>query len=388
MTPVLYKGDVTIYSDNGYGRLADAKSCIVKEQLNGEFTLTMTYPKTGLHAEYMLPRNLIKVKARDEEDSDTVYQVFRISKITDSLTSNDMTVEANHISYDLSGYPMPEFTATGVSNILYALKNNSLVGSHNFTFETNLANTTSTFTTNVPRSIRNCLGGEDGSLLQMFRCELEFSNFRVKVLNRRGADNGVRIAYGKNLESLVSVRATDNAYNGIVGYWYKEEDGLVKVQQLFYEFDPRNKGVEFFGEKFKILDCTDQFENKPTAAQLNSYVSSWATKNNIGKSYLDSMTVKFVPLWHTEEYKNLAILERAVIGDTVHVVYGGDEYELRVIETSYDVLKERYTSIELGDRKITIAKTIEDIAKEIANTQSSAVMISPEGTVSNVETID
>ena len=381
MIPVLYKGDEKLFQNNGYGRLADAKSCIVKEQLNGEFTLTMTYPKTGLHAEHILPRNIILAKVRDEDP--TVSQAFRISKITDSLISNDMVVEAQHISYDLSGYPMPEFTATGVSNILWMFKNRCLIGEHNFTFETNLANSTSTFTTKVPRSIRNCLGGEDGSLLQMFRCELEFSNFRVKLLKRRGADNGVKIAYGKNLESFVNIKATDSAYNGIVGYWFKN-NMLTKAMVMYVEFDPRDRGNEFYGDKFKILDCTSQFENQPTAKQLTNYIDRYASENQIGKVHLESMTVKFIPLSATEEYKELAPLERVVLGDTVHALYGNDDYELRVIETNYDVLKERYTSVELGDRKVTIAKTITDIASEQAAKQTSAVMIPPGASISDV----
>lgn len=381
MTPILFKGDTVQFNTNGYGGLYDAKFCVVKEQLNGEFTLTMTYPKTGINAEYILPRNFIYAKVREEEYP--YYQAFRINKITDSLVSNDMLIEAQHISYDLSGYPMPEFTATGISNILWMFKNRCLVGDHNFTFDTDLGNTSSTFTTKVPRSIRNCIGGEDGSLLQMFRCELEFNQRNVHLRKRRGADNGVRIEYGKNLESFVNVKATDSAYNGIVGYWYKN-NMLTKAMVMYMEYDPSDRDIEFYDQKFKILDCTSQFENQPTAKQLTNYIDRYATENKIGKVHLESMTVKFIPLSATEEYKDLAVLERVAIGDTVHVIYGGEEYSLRVIEATYDVLKERYTSIELGDRKVTIAKAIADIASEQAAAQTSSVMIPPGASISDV----
>ena len=372
MIPILFKGDATLFTTNGYGRLSDAKSCTVSEELNGAYTLTLRYPKTGLHSEYLLPRNIIVADVNDK--TPVSRQPFRISKITDSLTGNDMIVEAQHISYDLSGYPMPEFTATGVANILNAFKNNSLVGSHNFVFITNSTNTTSTFKTNVPRSIRSCLGGEEGSLLQLIRCEYEFNNYIVNVLNHRGSDNGVRIEYGKNLESFTNVKATDNTYNGIVAYWFKD-DVLVKVQQAYSSYDPESKDVEFFGWKYKILDCTDKFENQPTQAQLNDYVTKYADENNIGATHLNSMTVKFIPLWQTEEYKYLESLSRVELGDTVHVTYERHNYELRVIATQFDVLNERYVQIELGTKKSTMNKTIQSIAKETVMSMNRDVPI-------------
>ena len=372
MIPVLYKGDTTLFNTNGYGRLSETKSCIVKEELNGEYTLVLKYPKTGLHSEYLLPRNIILVDVNDK--TPVSRQAFRISKITDSLTGNDMTVEAQHISYDLSGYPMPEFTATGIANILSALKNNSLVGSHNFAFVTDLTNTDSTFTTNVPRSIRSCLGGEEGSILQIFRCEYEFDNYIVSVLSHRGTDSGVRIEYGKNLESFTNIKATDNSYNGIVAYWFKD-DVLVKIQSTFQSYDPESKNVEFYGWKYKILDCTDKFENQPTAQQLIAYAQKYATENNIGATHLNSMTVKFVPLWQTEEYRYLESLSRVELGDTVHVLYDRHNYELRVIATQFDVLNERYIQIELGTKKATMNKTIQSIAKETVQSMNREVPI-------------
>ena len=375
MIPVLYRGDATAFSNNGYGGLSDAKSCIVTEELNGAYTLTMKYPKNGLHAEYIQPRNLIKaaVDTRAKTNRFT-QQVFRINKITDSLTGNDMTVEAQHISYDLSGIPMPSFEATGIFNILNQLKNNSIAGNHNFTFNTNLTNTTSKFRTEVPRSIRSCMGGEEGSILQIFKCEFQYNNFTVSFLSRRGADNGVRIEYGKNLESFVNVKTTDNCYNGVVGYWFKD-NVLVQVIQQYDVYDPESKNIDFYGDKYLILDCTDKFENQPTETELNAYVTDYANVNHLGYTHLNSMTVKFIPLWQTEEHKDLAPLESVELGDTVHVTYERHDYSLRVVNTQFDVLNERFVQIELGEKKSTMSKTIQSIAKETYQSMSREIPI-------------
>ncbi len=366
MIPVLYRGDATVFNNNGYGSLSETKSCVVTEELNGGYTLTMKYPKTGLHSELIRPRNLIKVAI--ENASSQTYrqsqQVFRINKITDSLVGNDMTIEAQHISYDLSGFPMPPFSATGISNVLTYLQNDSYADDNNFNFLTDITNTTSKFRTEVPRSIRSCMGGEEGSILQIFKCEYKYNNFNVYFLGHRGADNGVRIEYGKNLESFVNIKATDNCYSGVVAYWYKEDAQLVQVTQQYQIYDPDSDNADFYGERFLILDCTDKFENQPTLQQLDSYVTQYANDNHLGYTHLNSMTVKFIPLWQTEEYKNLAVLESVELGDTVHVTYERHNYELRVIKTQFDVLNERFLQIELGTKKASMNQTIQSIAKE------------------------
>lgn len=377
MIPVLYRGDATSFNNNGYGGLSEAKSCVVTEELNGAYTLTMQYPKTGLHSEYIQPRNLIKVAVDTKAKANRfTQQVFRINKITDSLTGNDMVVEAQHLTYDLSGIPMPRFGATGIFNILTKFKNDSLADVNNFIFRTDLTNTTSRFSTEVPRSIRSCMGGEEGSVLQIFKCEYQYDNFIVDFLSRRGADRGVRIEYGKNLESFVNVKTTDNCYNGVVAYWYEEETStLVQVLQQYDVYDPESKNIDFYGQKFLILDCSDKFDSQPTEQELNAYVTQYATDNHLGYTHLNSMTVKFIPLWQTEEYKDLAPLETVELGDTVHVSYERHDYELRVIKTQFDVLNERFLQIELGTKKASMNQTIQSIAKETYQSMNREVPI-------------
>ena len=47
MTPILFSDAATDYSTQGLGALADALSCEVTEELNGEYELQMTYPVSG-----------------------------------------------------------------------------------------------------------------------------------------------------------------------------------------------------------------------------------------------------------------------------------------------------------------------------------------------------
>lgn len=360
MSPVLYAADETSFNTNGFGRLSDAISCTVTEALNGAFTLAMVYPKDGIHASDIAYKCIIKADA-----SETLAgQLFRITKIQDSSDGRKMTISADHISYDLNGFPMPEFTATGITNVMNALQNNSLVG-HSFNFDTDITNTTSKINSKYPKSIRAVIGGEEGSIIQIFKCEVEFSNFMVRLLRRRGADNSVSIRYGKNLESFVNVRSSESSYNGVLAFWYSKDAEGTKYVRGNIAYSANH--TEFPVDRIFLLDVTSEYDEAPTQAQLTTRAASYVTDNNIGYPYLDSVTIKFIPLWQTEEFKNVVGLEQVSIGDTVHVYYEDFDFAVRVIEYTYDTLEQRYTNITLGSKKASFAETIKQISMDTVN---------------------
>jgi hypothetical protein len=79
--------------------------------------------------------------------------------------------------------------------------------------------------------------------------------------------------------------------------------------------------------------------------------------------------VSFVALWQSEEYKDIANLERVKLCDTVTVYFEPLDItaQAKVIRTDYDVLKERYSSIELGDARSNFTSEVRaDIASNSA----------------------
>ena len=63
MIPILYDADEQNFTSNGLGRLADAISCIVEEERNGIYELTMEYPVGGRHFGQLLMSNIIYCRA-------------------------------------------------------------------------------------------------------------------------------------------------------------------------------------------------------------------------------------------------------------------------------------------------------------------------------------
>lgn len=353
MIPILYEQGETKFISQGIGSLADAISCTVTEERNGEYELEMTYPASGKLFSELTNGRLILAKPNDTSQT----QPFRIYRISTPM-SGKVTINAEHISYLLNGIPVAPFTATGMSAALNGLKNKSLVNNP-FTCWTDSANGSTKFTVKVPKSFRACLGGTEGSILDTFSGsnppEFEFDRFAVKVHAQRGADRGVTIEYGKNLTDAKQENSIENTYTGVLAYWSNTDQSIVAKSDIQYASNHSN----FANEKIFILDTSQDFPGEPTKTQLNTAAANYVKNNNVGTPKIN-LTVSFVDLWQSEEYKNTALLELVQLCDTVRVKFSflGIDASAKVIKTVYNVLKERYDSIGLGESKSSFSDTI------------------------------
>ena len=202
-------------TSNGLGQIQPL-SCIVSEELNGIYECEFTVPTTDKHYSDLKTSGLIKVTVGDGSE-----QIFRIYSISEPINFV-VEVKAQHITYDLSKIPVKPFTATGAVNVKNQMLAN-IIGSYDFTMSTDITNTTSTFKLDIPRSFRECLGGYEGSILDVFRPEYKWDNLEVKMLARRGADNNVRISYGKNLTDFRQEQNNESVYDAVYGYAVVDE---------------------------------------------------------------------------------------------------------------------------------------------------------------------
>ena len=346
---------------NGLGALSECTSCVAKEERNGAFTLELKLPQGAKHFSEVTVGGVIKAKAREAGDP----QLFRISKITKPM-QGVVTVFANHISYDLNKTSVLPFSSTGIVSTLQTMKNRMQGGSA-FTLSTDIVNTSGTFSNKVPQSARALFGGQQGSLLDVFGGEYLFDNLQVSLLANRGNDNGVTLRYGKNITDLSQEENIENTYTAIQPYVVDSNENAVLGDLLTV--------VQSAEPKIMNLDLSDKFSSNgtPTVAQINAAAQQYAEANNIGVPKV-SIKVSFVALWQTEEYKNIAPLERVSLCDTVTVVFEklGVNAKAKVVSTTYDTLRERYTEIEIGDARSTLASTINGISQENRNAVASA----------------
>lgn len=345
MTPVLFGAGAATYETQGLGALADALTCEISEELNGEYELEMTYPVSGRRYSDLKNRCIIVAKP----DPYRGEQPFRIYRITRPL-NGVITVYARHISYDLSGVPVTPFTAASAAAAMQALAAHAAVSSP-FSFWTDISSGASVAVA-VPTSTRAVLGGTDGSILDTYHGEYEWDGYTVRLRSHRGQDNGVRIAYGKNLTDIQQDENISNLATGVIGYWAGSDGTLVQTGVVdapgTYDFD-----------RVISVDFSSDFEEQPTTEQLAARVQQYISDNGVGVPDV-SISVSWVNLEQYSGYEGLSLLERVSLGDTVTVEFPplGVEATARIVKTVYDVLRDRYVSADIGSVQANIADTI------------------------------
>lgn len=379
MIPCLYKSSETAFDTNGIGKLSDAISCVVTEKRNSSYELKMEYPSDGIHAESIVVGNIIRAKPSETADP----QPFRIYKVTTPFDGK-LEVAARHISYQLNFITVsPLSVLSGTKNqpslALAALKDAATTGCP-FSFSTDITSE-EYFGILEPNSIRNCLGGIEGSILDTFGGEYEWDGYRVILHKARGTDNNVRIVYGKNLTDFKMEKSIENVITGVHPYYKNSETGEVKElpEKVVYL-----SGATIDYEKVVVMDCSEEFEAEPTESQIRSCAESYLKTSTLTEPDID-IDIDFIALWQTPGYEDIAEAERVSLCDTVHVYIDklGLDVSCKVTETEYDSLLERYNSITLSNcvtssrnKSIVASLVTEDQAKSMISVTDSAIRLS------------
>lgn len=363
MIPTLYSETEREFKTNGIGRLVDAISCTVTEERNGVYELEMEYPETGkLFKELKHSRIIGAVPSEDA--SIQGFEIYKISKPINGV----ITVDARHVSYRLSYVPtlLDGTVVSSAQSALQMLFDRAMV-SHPFSFTTDVTKA-GTFDSDGLYSIRGMLAGTTGSVLQSFGGEYEFDNWRVILHSVRGAKTNVVLDYGKNITDFKQEENIENTSTSVVAYWENSssDSGVTRVVGDIQNSDNVNR---FPYNRPLLLDCSQDYRDAPAKGQLNAKAQSYIKTNGIGIPRV-SIDVSFVALWQTEEYKDIAPLEKVHLCDTLTVRFSklGVETTAKVIKTEYNVLMDRYNKISIGDTKYTLADTILNINDEIKRT--------------------
>lgn len=334
----------------GLGALSDAITCEVTEERNGEYELAMEYPISGTLFEQIELRCIVLAKPNYSDDP----QAFRIYTITTPIDGK-VTIFARHISYDLSGVPVLPFTATSCAAACQGLIDNAAIDTP-FTVGTQIG-TIADFKADVPASVRSWFGGKEGSLIDVYGGEWWYDNYSCVLKANRGANRGVTIRYGVNLIDFEQEKNCEETYTGVLPYWVDEEGNQVRANII-------NLVGTFEYRRILVLDLSLDFEEQPTVQQLTDKANSYIAANNIGVPKV-SITLDWVQIGELED--------RVELCDTVKVVFEkiGVETSAKIVRVVWDVLKERYSTLEIGEPKTNITDTIAGLEQETERATSS-----------------
>ena len=227
-----------------------------------------------------------------------------------------------------------------------------------FTFTTDITNSETVYFQNTLKNLRQCLGGTQGSILDLFGGEYEWDNYTVNLWSHRGSDNGVALRYAKNITDLNQEESIENTVTGVIPYW-QNSDATVS---FYGDIQYTSTASQYAYHRTEILDLSSEFQTAPTLAELNQARQNYILRAEIGNPE-KNIQVSFIDLSQTTE----GIAETVDLCDIVHVIYEplGITYDAKVIKTIWDVLRDRYSSIEVGTVRSTFSKTIASTIGEI-----------------------
>ena len=286
MNPILYDSTETSFSSNGLGRLTDCLECVCHEERNGIFEVDFTYPIDGKNYDLIKIGRSIGVRHDDSEDIQP-FDIVSYSKPIDGIVS----FHAVHISYRTAALVASARNITSLSAALSTMVASAQPSSEmRFSLSADFeSNGYMAAFDGTPRSVRQLLGGVEGSVLDTYGGEYEFNKFDIVLHKRRGIDREFRIKYGVNLLSYKDDTDAQGTFSACIPFW-KNNDAIV-VGDIVDSGLPTMSGREDCAP----LDLSDKFEGKPTKAQLEALALTYM-QNRQTAIPKTSISVDFVRL--------------------------------------------------------------------------------------------
>ena len=311
--------------------LHEATSAIVKETMNGDFTLTVKYPisDSGI---YQLIQEDMLIKAPTPVLG---AQLFRIKK---PVENNDhLEITAYHISDDVMQRSITPVSVTSQScgMALSRMVQNTKTALGDFSFNSDIQDRR-TFNTTETETLYSVLLDGKHSIVGTWEGELVRDNFALTVKKSRGENRGVVITTHKNLKDYQRTKNSQNVVTRIHAKSTFKPEGAEKETTIRVTVDSSLiNSYPYINEK--------EYENNnaKTVEELKKWAQAKFSNEGIDKV---SDAIKI------EAYE----LDGQVvhIGDTVNLKsrkHNVDSFK-KAIAYEFDALKEEYISLTFDDK--------------------------------------
>lgn len=353
MIPVLYPRDEVFYRFLGKGKLADTISCVVHEELNGDYSLELQYPVTGDHLQDLYDGGTILAFSPQPTGSlvkENYFDIYRHSVPINGV----VTFYAAHVSRRLKDhvYVAPKILEnyTFVGNRAVPELGGVIIQGE-IGFGVNAVYGSGETAISAPMSVLASLIGDDVSYASLYGKDVYYITTHPSGMgerstpgclvncNVRGNDNGVQFRLGYDLVDFNFETDETGTFNAVVPYW--DDGNGTKTYVTGYTVQPTTPITPI---KAVPMDCTQAFQTQPTGAELEQYARDWLDANT---PWVSDETIEADFLSGVEIYPDGAPVR---LGDYVTVNYyaGKIKKKMRVISYDYDVIAECYTKMQLG----------------------------------------
>lgn len=339
----VYESNEKIFNHNGLKVLHPRKCDIFKED-NGDYYIELE--DTIDNIDYYQANMIIKCPTPFPEGK----QLFRI--INPEIKNNYIYVKAKHVYFDASNYIILDNYIVD-KNCNYALEhlNSNTDKLSPFTTTSNI-NTLSTY-----RCVRKSLEEAINIVIERWGGHLVRNNFNISIFDEIGVDRGVQIKYSKNLKEL---KVNENWDDVVTKLLPVGKDGLllpekyITLEEQLYDI-PFTKVISFEQELERDDYSSDDDYTNALIADLRNKANIYLENNKLPKvNYSLSANLNYI----------------TDVGDTVYLEHPKIKLALKtnVISVKYDVISQRFKSIEFGNFKSSLKSLIQNVNKVASDT--------------------
>ena len=361
----IYDSTETNFSHNGICSLDEKRElikCTIHRKLEGAYEGTLFISKENLKWTEFIEGRILKLPV----DINGRTQLFRIFDTSDDFT--DLEVYFKHIFFDLDDFfiedtNIVEKDGRGAINQIL----NTTVDSHRFTATSDIDIINNCRI--VDKTVTEAIGVDENCFLNRWGGEIDYDNFKFKINEKIGSDNGYRISLRKNLKAIngdisiteVATKLKIKGYDGI-----KLDEYLISPLAKAYPHF-KTRVVKFDDIKVKSDPDNPEEEGYETlqAAQLEMRRRGLEL---FSKQNIDKPTVNFeIDIDEMrEENIEVGVLEVLSIGDIATLeledfLRSNIEVKQRVIELEFDCIRKINIKVILGESTSTIFKEVSKI---------------------------
>ncbi|MDT2737696.1 phage tail tip lysozyme [Enterococcus pseudoavium] len=308
--------------------------------LNDKFSFYGNYSLDGQNAD--LIQNGHFIKAKTENGTWQYFEIYEPKKTLDSISFNGRFIGAmanrNFIDYS--------FTDNGNGSQIMANLHSSLAFRQKFRYLSDVP-TTHQFTAKQVGPIDAIVGSNNGNqnLVGVTGGEFDVDNYDIKLVKQIGADNGYRIDFGINLESIESEVSEQTVNSLFLVGGVPDNDYDEDKEPLSYKF-LEIEGVDDSNRRIGKRENS----NCKTLEELKEWGQSLFDKDRIHEPSA-THKVNMVALEHTLEYQELYDqFAKLHFGDVAHVYVDKLKMDVkeRMVEYVWFPTIGKYKSIVLG----------------------------------------
>jgi phage minor structural protein len=292
--------------------LHEATSAIIKEQMNGDFTLTVRYPITDSEI-YQLFREDMLIKAPAPVLGP---QLFRIKKPVEN--DDHLEITAYHITDDVMQRSINPLSVNKQScwQALSQLVQVAKSPINDFSFTSDITDRR-TINTKEVETLYSVLMDGAHSIVGTWEGEMVRDNFAISIKRNRGEDRGVIISTHKNLKSYQRTKNSQNVVTRIHAKSTFKAEGAKEDTTIAITVDsPLIGAYPYINERSYTnnnIQTVDELTKWASAKFTNEHIDKATDAIKIEAYELDGQTVHMGDTVNLKSYKhNVDVYKKAI----------------------------------------------------------------------------